>query len=143
MRVFCFLFSFSSSVTRLICILASTSFCFYSPDLLSSIFPSYTFLSFSFIFLETNSHWLSCLLIFLLLYHIFYSFFSIIIMSLTPIILGYLNGFLLLFWFMNILSCHSEIIYYGKYFCQHVPTILFHALCVIQIVFFLLMCLNS
>ena len=64
-------------------------------------------------------------------------------MYITHILLGYLIDFLILFWFINILACHFENIYYSKYIYQHVPIILVHALCIIQIVFFLLMCLNS
>lgn len=71
-----YLFSFSSSVTYVLCILPSTYFCFYSIFLLYFIFISYIFQSFSFAFLESNPQWSSCLLIFLLLYHIFCYFFN-------------------------------------------------------------------
>lgn len=69
--------------------------------------------------------------------------FLITIICKTYILVGYLNNFLLLFRFLNILSCHFENIDYNKYIYQCVPMIFVHAFCVIHIVFFLLLCLNS
>ena len=85
------------------------------------------FLSFSFAFLESYSHWPSCSYFFLL-YHISLLFISIIVICITHILPGYFYDFLPLFCLKISFLVTFENIFYRNYIYQIVLIILLKAL---------------